>query len=398
MWVLINLRKEKNMPGYKRKRKGDSWELEVTIGTDYRGRPQRFTKTVHCKNEREAEKELNRFYFECEAGNVSRSEKMTVSAFYRMFREDYCEIHIKPSTMARYDAHMRNQIEPYIGKRKLNSVKKYDIQKWINDLSASGLSPKTVKNTWSLLNTMYTVAMKWDIVSSNPCANTELPRLKKKEADYYSLEEVKVLLDHLYEKRERDMLFCSMLIFDLFTGLRLSELAGLKWSDVDWKNRVVHVVRQRQHISPYGTYESTPKTEKGVRDVAVPASVLQMLKELYLRYREAALLQGIQWTDEFYVISNEDLSPKGVSAMANWWRSYDVPGLRKITFHQLRHTHTAILAHIGVDKYDISDRLGHANFSTTLRTYMHILEHKDSDVADRLDGFIGNSGIIPVSK
>lgn len=376
------------MPGSKRRRHDDVWQLIVTMGSDYSGKPIRYTRTVHCKNEKEADKELARFYVECEDGRQNKAETMTVSAFYDLFRNNYCRIKVKDSTQQRYDVHMRNQIGPYLGKRKMDSIKKYEIQQWINDLSSSGLSPKTVKNTWSLIHTMFEVAITWDIVKSNPCEHIELPRNAKKEADYYSLDEVKMVLTRLMDDIDKDPLYGTVLVLELFSGMRLSELAGLKWSDLDYEGNKVNVERQRQHLSDYGTYESTPKTDKGIRTISIPSFVMDMLKKLELKYKELAILQGIPWSDNYYVISNEDLTPKNPRAVAVWWRSYDVPGLRKITFHQLRHTHTAILAHIGIDKYDISDRLGHANFSTTLRTYMHILEPKDDDVADRLGSFV----------
>ena len=83
------------MPGTYRKRGNDSYRLEVCIGTDYRGKPIRYSKTVHCKSNKEAEKELARFYTECENGTVSRSSNITVADLCDLYIKEDASVHLK---------------------------------------------------------------------------------------------------------------------------------------------------------------------------------------------------------------------------------------------------------------------------------------------------------------
>lgn len=370
--------------GSKRKRNGDAWQLIVTIGTDYRGKPQRFYRTVHG-TEKQADKELMRFYIECEEGIASRSSALTISGFWDIFVEEYCNAKLKDSTVKRYDTFYQKQIAPAFGSRKMNSIQRLDVQKWINSLDVSA---KTVHGAWSVLNTMYECAIRWDMVKDNPCGHIELPKQIKAEADFYTLDELDIVIPYILADIGNFRAYKTLVLLDLFTGLRISEIAGLKWCDIDAERHTISIKRQRQHITGKGDVVTTPKTANAVRTISYPAFMHPLLAELKNEYINKAEMLKEEWTDDTYVLLNDDLTPKSPRMLSQWWRTFDIPNVRKITFHQLRHTHTAILAHIGVDKYDITDRLGHSTFSTTLRTYMHILEHKEDAIADGLDSFV----------
>lgn len=83
------------MAGTKRKRGGDSWRLEVMIGTDANGKPKRYSKTVHCRSEKEADKELARFYTECADGKIKRESAEKMESFCDTYYEDYAKRFLK---------------------------------------------------------------------------------------------------------------------------------------------------------------------------------------------------------------------------------------------------------------------------------------------------------------
>lgn len=381
------------MPGTMRKRGADSWYLEVAIGTDFRGKPNRFSKTVHG-TKKQAEKELAKFYAECEEGNVSKSGNLTIEKFSEMFIEKYCSPKLKDRTVARYKIFLKHQIVPIIGKQKLSKLKRLHVQEWVNHLSQEKeLAPKTIRGAYSLLHLMYDVAIKWELASSNPCSLIDLPPLKKKEAEFLNLEEVKALLRALESAAEDELQYVTATILTLFTGIRLGELVGLKWSDIDMEKSEMRLERQRSYIHEIGVVEYDLKTETSHRTIAIPEVCISYLRRLSAYQKRCRLATGSRWQDSGYLLVTEFGEPIFPRNPSRWFIDFveNIEGVHRITFHQLRHTHVALLAHLGVDIHKISKKVGHSEQVTTLRTYMHILEKTEHEDAKLIDGFYTGS-------
>ncbi len=382
------------MPGTMRKRGNDSWYLEVTIGTDFTGKPNRYSKTVHG-TKKQAEKELAKFYAKCEAGDYSRPGNLTIENFWDMFLKNYCKPKkLKERTIARYTTFMKHQIKPVLGRKKISALKRLQVQEWVNYLSEEkDLAPKTIRGAHSLLRTMYDSAIKWELVNSNPCNLVDLPPLKKKEADYLRLEEIKILLAALEGEADEELQYVAATILTLFTGIRLGELTGLMWPDIDFDAAEMKLVRQRAYIHEVGIIEYDLKTDNSNRTLALPEICISYLHRLRAYQKEQKLLFGSKWSDSGYVLVNEFGEPIFPRNPSRWFINFieHLDGVHRITFHQLRHTHVALLAHLGIDIHKISKKVGHSEETTTLRTYMHILEKTEHEDAKRLDMFYAES-------
>lgn len=183
------------MPGSWTKRGKDSYRLQVSMGTDFKGDPIRFTKTVHCKSNNQADKELAKFYAECEAGTVTKGNKITIEAFCDIWMKEYAKNKVKRSSYAGYETTIRVHIKPLLGHHNLAKLKPLQVQEWINYLIEDRqLAPKTVHNYFSVLDTIMQTALKWGYISRNPCELIDLPSKEKKEAAYYNRNEVISLL------------------------------------------------------------------------------------------------------------------------------------------------------------------------------------------------------------
>ena len=123
------------MPGTKRKRGPDSWQLEVTVGSDFTGKPIRYSKTVHCKSSGAADKELALFYADCVNGKVNKSTPITVAELADQWHEEYVLRHLKVSARRGIDPAIKIWIKPLLGNKKVSKVKRLDVQKWVNHLN-----------------------------------------------------------------------------------------------------------------------------------------------------------------------------------------------------------------------------------------------------------------------
>lgn len=372
------------MPGTKRKGKGDAWYLEVTLGTDFTGKPVRYNRTFHG-TEKQAEKALALFYAECDSGKTSKESSMKISELCNIFNEEYVDRFLKVSARRSVRSAMKIWIKPVLGNKKVSKLKRLDVQKFVNHLGDNGLSPKTIRNYYSALKCLMEFAVKMEIVDDTPCQHITLPKRERKEAAYYSLEDVSAFLDALEDISAEDLPFKAAAYIALFGGLRKAEILGLDWDDVDFDNRTIGVHRTRMIAPDIGVYEDTPKTIESNRTVSLPAEVFAILHELKAQQAQAKLLLGEKYSDSPAVLRGTGGAPLYPNRFQVWFpRFIEEHNLPHITLHGLRHTHASMLAYMEADKMQISRRLGHSQLSTTLNIYTHLFEKTDKKIAEDL--------------
>ena len=383
------------MPGTKRKGKGDAWYLEVTLGTNAKGKPVRYNRTFHG-SEKEAEKALARFYIECEDGKVRRESNMTVSELSDIYIEEYVKRYLKQSNMKVVTPAIK-RLKEAMGHRKINKLTRLDVQRWVNSMSEPQpkkndkvLSPKSVRNYYSILSGMMNFAVQMELVDISPCHNIRLPRNQKKEARYYNKDEVALFLQALENISEHELKYKAVVYVALFGGLRNGEIMGLNWDDFDENEHTISIHRTR-YIKKGGIYEDVPKTQKSIREITLPDNVIALLKELKVQQMKGQLILGNKWENSPAIFKNSMGNHMHPNATAKWLRKFlkrnDLP---YISMHGLRHTHTSLLAYLNTDKLVISRRLGHSQLSTTLNIYTHIFEEPDKQIADGLNLFTEN--------
>ena len=383
------------MTGYKRKRGPDTWRLEVTIGTDARGKPKRYSKTVHG-SEKEADKALARFYTECADGKVKKQSAMKIGELCDTYYEEHAKRFLKTSTLHGTKTGIENWIRPYLGHKKCSALTRLDVQRWINLMTDNGLSPKTIRNYVTVLRSMMNFAVNMGIIDDTPCRNLRLPTAEKTEARYLSFDDVKTLLRALQDVTEDEYAYkCAVLLF-LFGGLRRGEALGLNWNDVDFKENKIHIHRTRLVDRKGKMYEDTPKTRYSVRTISLPAEVMRELRRLQMFQKERRLKCGSAYTVSDAVLQKPLGGPMYPSSLYRWYRMFlDRAGLPRVGLHALRHTHASMLAHQTTDTAQISERLGHSDLTTTLNIYTHLFENSDREIADALSKeFFQNKRIV----
>ena len=296
-------------------------------------------------------------------------------------------------------------IKPLLGNKKVTKVKRLDVQKWVNYISdpqertdkqgksvIRQLSPKTVRNYYSALRGMFEFAVDMGIVEDTPCKNIRMPKKTHKEANYFSLDEVKVLLKALEALPAAELKFKVAIYLGLFGGLRKGEIMGLNREDVDFDRNEITIKRTRMIKPGEGIYEDTPKTDKSIRAVTLPGEVVTEIRRLIAQQKEMKLQLHNQYHDSAALLRSDSGDPLYPQVLQRWFtRFLQKNGLRHVGLHSLRHTHASMLAYLGTDKMQVSTRLGHSQLSTTLNIYTHLFENADRKIAEDLSSSFLNA-------
>lgn len=383
------------MAGSIEKRGKNSYRLTVSEGFDLNVKPMIHRKTVHG-NKKDAEVELAKFVAEVEQGTVIEGKSITFKEFTEIWKRDYGSKELAPSTYRRYLGMLESRILPYLGHFKLDKIKPTDIMKFYDMLdkdtqikrvkcnngyrTLKPLSQKTILEHHRLIRAMLHRAVYWQLLFSNPCERVQPPKSKKPKRRYYDDEQCKVLLSNLNELSVDDIKYKTAITLTLFTGVRLGELMGLEWSDIDFTNGIVNINKSSQYLADKGVFTKTPKTESSIREVAIPDFVLSLLEEYRLWYETQKSIYGELWTNSDRLFVQSDGKPMHPSTISKWFVKFvkDI-GLPVINFHGLRHTNATLLISQNIDVAVVAARLGHAQITTTFNFYVHpIISHNKS--------------------
>ena len=380
------------MAGSIEKRGKNSYRLTVSEGFDLNGRPMIHRKTVHG-TKKDAEVELAKFVTEVQNGLVIDGKSLKFSEFTEIWKRDYGSKELAPSTYKRYCRMLETRLLPYFGHFYINKIKPTDIMKFYDLLekdtqlvrkkgnngskTKKPLSGKTILEHHRLLRAMLHKAVYWQLIVANPAERVQPPKARKPKRKSYDDEQTKILLENLELLSIEDIKYKVAIILTVFTGVRLGELMGLEWQDVDFKNGIISINRSSQYLADMGVFTKVPKTESSIREIAIPEFIISLLEEYKLWYEEQKSIYGELWTNSDRLFVQSDGKPMHPSTISKWFVRYvGQIGLPVINFHGLRHTNASLLVAQNIDIAVISARLGHAQISTTLDFYVHpLLSH-----------------------
>ena len=380
------------MAGSIEKRGKNSYRLTVSEGFDLNGKPMIHRKTVHG-TKKDAEVELAKFVTEVQNALVIDGKSLKFSEFTEIWKRDYGSKELAPSTYKRYYRMLETRLLPYWGHFYINKIKPTDIMKFYDLLekdtqlvrkkgnngakTKKPLSGKTILEHHRLLRAMLHKAVYWQLIVTNPAERVQPPKARKPKRKSYDDEQTKILLENLELLSSEDIKYKVAIILTVFTGVRLGELMGLEWQDVDFKNGIISINRSSQYLTDMGVFTKVPKTESSIREIAIHEFIIFLLEEYKLWYEEQKSIYGELWTNSDKLFVQADGKPMHPSTISKWFVKYvGQIGLPVINFHGLRHTNASLLVAQNVDIAVVSARLGHAQISTTLDFYVHpLLSH-----------------------
>ena len=295
---------------------------------------------------------------------------------------------VKHSTIVRYKE-LTGRIYPQIGHIKLRELRADHLNDLYTLLGQEGqnkrggkLSTKTILEHHRLISTVLEQAVKEGLVPFNVASRATLPKAEPNEVNYFQPEQVSAIRDALEQEPIKWKMLVHLL---LITGARRGEVLGLKWDKVDFDGSRIYICNSVLYSPDVGIYESTPKTERSRRYVALPGETMQLLRRYRTWQAEERLRLGEYYQDQGFVFAQDNGKPMHPDSVTDYLKKFSKRhGLPHINAHAFRHTMASMLYFNGVDSVSISKRLGHAQVSTTANIYAHVMEEADQRNADIL--------------
>jgi len=378
------------------KRGPDSWRFTVELGFDAEGKRIRHRKTITGFTKKEAEVELAKFITEIKSGTYFEPEKMTLANFIENWNVKYAQRHLEALTHRNYMFHIKNHIIPFFGHMRLDQVKTLHVVTFLTALTFptarkdgqnKALSSSTIQYIYRVLRNIFNVAVEWRIINHNPVADVKKPKVTQKEVAVYNEEEVA----YVFKALESEPLEWKLLItLALTMGMRRGELLALEWPHVDLEKTYLDVKQSFSLTQRGNPLIKVPKTKSSIRRISIPSSLIPDLTNLRDKTTAERALLGENWLggDHAFVFTTTFGKAIYYSYASQWWRNFTTRhGIRYIRFHDLRHTSATLLINQGVHAKVISNRLGHANISTTMNIYGHVLQSADQSAADKMNSF-----------
>ena len=313
--------------------------------------------------------------------------KITLNSYIKKYFEEDLKSLAK-STQADYIAIYNNYITKYFKSLRLQAINVLNIQDYFNNY-ISHLSPQSIRKHYALLNGIFTKAFKSELIPKNLCDYVTLPKIKKtKTIERLELSEIKLLLE---ESKNNDK-FEIPILLSINLGLRLGEILGLSWQDVNFKNNTIDINKTFNVIKEELIFKE-PKTESGKRCLLANAEVMQVLKAEQLRQKKEKL-KNKSFDNEFNLVcvnkNGRYINPRTFSKEFGLYLE-KIKFPKKIRFHDLRHANATLMLASGVPAKVASKRLGHSKISTTLDIYTDVLKEVEVNVAEKLENILYKS-------
>ena len=321
--------------GHIRKRIADDGKIsyQITVESErdpLSGHRNRQYKTVHGTQKR-AEMIMRKMIQDIEPGGIVTLSTITVGDWVAVWLRDF-RPNIEATTREGYQEKIDNYIVPSLGRIPLKDLRTETIQHWVNDLNQKGLSAKTIRNAFNVLNPALKKAVTLHKIPYNPSDGVELPKLVRPEIHVYDTE----LCRRSVEAAKGTDMYLIVLL-EVMTGLRRGELIALKWPQVDLDSGVIHICENTVNVNG-GTITKQPKSKAGTRSITIGTEVVEALREAKERYDRDREEYGGGFHDGGYVIHQKNGEPFKPDSITHKWRRFEAKhNLPHIKFHGLRH-------------------------------------------------------------
>ena len=238
-----------------------------------------------------------------------------------------------------------------------------------------------------LLSVIFSTAVSWQVIYSNPCERVKPPKMRRKESRYLDEDGVSEVIAALADEPYDYSVMVRMLIY---SGLRRGELLGLEWSDLNVQTGCISVERSLLYSPERGVFVDDTKTDGSHRILRLPKSALDLLEE-YRAWQEGRRAElGSLWQESDRIFTAWDGGMLNPEALSKWFHKFIVrKGLPDVSIHGLRHTNATLLIAGGVPLKTVSSRLGHSSISTTGNIYAHAVRSADETAAEVLEEVLG---------
>ena len=274
---------------------------------------------------------------------------------------------VKPRTYSRYKGLIVQHILPELGDTQIDDLGRRQISEFLTAHQADGnlrgeaLSATSTNLMLTVLNAAFTYACDMELLSANPCDRIRRVPGPPSRVEAFTREEQRRLEEAIAVSEDRRLFGIRLC---LYTGLRIGELLGLEWQDVDMEKGVLHigktVYREKNAAGEWQLFVDRPKTAASERMVPLPGYLAEDLRI----YRRGARSE--------FVIENKKAERMSIRSYQYLFeRLTEKARVRKLNFHALRHTFATRALECGMDIKTLSELMGHKNATITLNRYVH---------------------------
>ncbi len=349
-------------------------QLSVTIGG------KRTRKAFYGATKDEVREQMRRYV---PSAPVNHSTE-TVEQYLRRWLAEVARITLSPTTLALYEDTLRIHVYAFVGTVVLAQLTPSQLRTFFAQLETNGRSVRMRRCIYAVLRSALNEAVRMELLTKNPLKPVTPPKPIRTEMKVWNQEETQGFFE-----KTKDHPFFAAFVLGAGMGMRVGEILGLRWKNVDLAAGVLHVreqlleVRGRIHSDadhPDGLY---PPKRSSVRSVELPAFVISALR----RQKERLLARGQaanQW-----VFPRKDGKPYLKNGLRKAFKiAAEEAGLPEIRLHDLRHTCATLLLAAGVNVKVVQERLGHSDIAITLGVYSHVLPNMQKEASDKMDGIL----------
>lgn len=345
-------------------------------------------------------------------GLPAPSAQGSLAAYLTYWLQNVAVHQLRENTHTRYAAVARLYLIPDLGRKKLAKLTAKDVRTWLNQLRitcqcctrgldtartrtlccAAGkccskwLSPLTLAYVHSVLKSALEHAVREEEISRNVARNGRTGTPRPRRFEPLTTDEARKFLAAANGHRLQPLFELA-----LHTGLRKGELLGLRWEDLDLAGGTASIRRTLQRTNSSGLTALPTKTKSSERRIALPTPCQRSLEQHHDRQRKEREAAGTDWKDSGYVFTRPDGAPIEGSTLT---RHFNIllrqARLRRIRFHDLRHSAATLLLEQGVELVVIKELLGHAHIGVTATVYAHVRLRLQRDAIDLLGHALRN--------
>jgi integrase len=318
-------------------------------------------------------------------------DKATVGGWCEHWLEVIVTRQYRDATLRSYSATVRSHILPALGRKRLDRLKPIDIDTWVSGLlqgraGSAPLAPSTARRCLVVLRKALAYAVRQGFIARNVAAAEYIEKIVVQQPAVNALSRDQVAILKMAITGSPDAVLYAV---ELPRGMRVGELLGLRWQDVDFNRRELHIRKQAQR----GKLVEL-KTASSQRILSLTPGEIQMLRTQHTYCMGLQLKAGKRWQAEWdLVFPTETGRPRrNANQHKAWKRLLARAGLPLSTkFHDLRHTAATLALADGMPIFDVSRMLGHASLATTADRYGAWTDEGRRATAERMERIINGA-------
>lgn len=340
---------------------------------------KRYSKTVKGISRRDAIIRQKEWESDLRNNTAVNPNRITVAQWLDQWLEELESANqVSYGTVRVYKSIVKKQLDPNLGKLKLQNLKLVHCQQMVNSLSH--MAPNSITKVNNILRISLKRAMDYGYIQFNPTDKVKLPTLTTtKEKTIYSPE---MMIQ--FAEDAKDNPCKNIFVLQYLTGARINEILGLQESDIDFESKELSIHGQSQRQN--GKIVIVPTKTKKSRTIPLSENAIQLIQTI-MTAKKKARLKAKTWESNNFLFTMANGNPyHDKKIMRELDKILKTSNLPRVTTHDFRHSFVSfMLNHLKANVTEVSKWIGHSTVSLTLDTYSHLFPNNLRNLADEMD-------------